>query len=176
MCHDINNRNNVSWKNPKKADNERRLEVEPECLNSLSSLCGGTFQLDFVAFKINSFDNVARQRADFRSSRVAPCCSLVPPDTQAGCNRCGSGVLQTRLGNGKRTRRDLRCTSHHSCMDSARKDCSRSHKAGLGNFKKELINKYKTVKLWLNQPGNIKLKCFFFVPTCWFYFTAVNVH
>lgn len=107
--------------------------MEPECLNSLSSLCGGTFQLDVAAFKINSFDNVARHRADFRSSRVAQRCSWAPPDTQAGCNRCGSGVLQTRPGNGKRPPRDLRCTCHHSCMDSARKDCSRSHKAGLGN-------------------------------------------
>lgn len=131
-CHYINNRNKMSGK---KAVNERRLEVEPECLNSLSSLCGGTFQLDVAAFKINSFDNVARQRADSRSSRVALRCSLGPPDTQAGCNRRGSGVLQTRLGNGKRTPRDRRCTSHHSCMDSAGKDCSRSHKAGLGNLK-----------------------------------------
>lgn len=130
-CQYINNRNMSGGGG--KAVNERRLEVEPECLNSLSSLCGGTFQLDVAAFKINSFDNVARQCADFRSSRVALRCSLGPPDTQAGCNRCGSGVLQTRLGNGKRTRRDLRCTSRHSCMDSARKDCSRSHKAGLGN-------------------------------------------
>lgn len=133
MRQHINNRNNVS--RGKKTVNERRLEAEPECLNSLSSLCGGTFQLDVVAFKINSFDNVTKQRADFRSSRVALRCSLGPPDTQAGCNRCGSGVLQTRLDNGKRTRWDLRCTSHHSCMDLARKDCSRSHKAGLGNLK-----------------------------------------
>lgn len=127
-----------------KWDFSEQHAVQTECSNSLSSLCGGTFSIRLAAFTINSFDNIARHCGHFWSLRVALRYSLVPPDMQAGCNRCGIGVLQTCLGKGKRTRRDLRCISHHSCMDSDRKDCSRSRKAGLRNFEKELLNKSKT--------------------------------
>lgn len=107
---------------------------------------GGHISIRRHSFQDQRIHLITRHRAHFWPSRVALRYSSVLPDTQVGCNQCGSGLPQICLGNGKQIRRDPRCISHRFCKDLDRKDLSRSHKAGLDTNKQNTTTKNKTTE------------------------------